>query len=131
MPLKTAIFNLYGKNPYAIIGDIQLAKESSIMPIATDIESTRNERIELRATSYEKTLLTRAATMEHLDLTSFVMRTTVPTAQEIVERTERVVLSERDTLRVLELLENPPKPNKKLIAAAQAWANNQNGLSNQ
>jgi len=31
-----------------------------------------------------------------------------------------VQLSERDSLRVLELLENPPPPNEKLLAAARA-----------
>jgi uncharacterized protein (DUF1778 family) len=29
-------------------------------------------------------------------------------------------LSERDSLRVLDLLENPPAPNAKLLAAARA-----------
>ena len=83
-----------------------------------DTESSRSDRIELRATPHEKALLARAAAMEHLDVTSFVLRAAVPVAREIVERTERVVLSERDTLRVLELLENPPPPNAKLAAAA-------------
>ncbi|MGE5139572.1 MAG: DUF1778 domain-containing protein [Rudaea sp.] len=31
---------------------------------------------------------------------------------------EPIVLSERDSKRVLELLENPPKPTSALIAAA-------------
>jgi len=33
---------------------------------------------------------------------------------------EQVALSERDTLRVLDALENPPAPNAKLLAAAHA-----------
>jgi uncharacterized protein (DUF1778 family) len=32
----------------------------------------------------------------------------------------RIVLSERDTMRVLELLENPPKPTAALRAAARS-----------
>jgi uncharacterized protein (DUF1778 family) len=91
----------------------------------------RSERIELRATPHEKALLTRAAAMEHLDVTSFVMRIAVPAAREIVERTERVLLSERDTLMVLELLENPPPPTAKLARAAKAWADNQTKLDSQ
>lgn len=90
-----------------------------------DTDITRSDRIELRATPHEKALLTRAAAMEHLDVTSFVLRTVVPAAREVVERTERIALSERDTLRVLELLDNPPPPSKKLVAAATAWAKNQ------
>jgi uncharacterized protein (DUF1778 family) len=53
-----------------------------------ETEGTRSDRIELRATPHEKALLMRAAAIEHLDMTSFVMRTAVPAAQEIVERTE-------------------------------------------
>ncbi len=32
---------------------------------------------------------------------------------------ERIVLSKRDTERVLDLLENPPKPTPALLAAAR------------
>jgi len=32
----------------------------------------------------------------------------------------RIMFFERDNLRVLDLLENPPPPNAKLLAAAQA-----------
>jgi uncharacterized protein (DUF1778 family) len=34
--------------------------------------------------------------------------------------TDHLRLSERDSLRVLNLLENPPAPNAKLLAASQA-----------
>jgi len=61
-------------------------------------------------------------------MTSFVMRAALPAAQEVVERTEHIKLSERDTLLVLDLLENPPPPNAKLKAAIRAWAENQKKL---
>ena len=38
----------------------------------------------------------------------------------VIEEADRVKLSGRDSLRVLDLLENPPKPNAKLRAAARA-----------
>jgi uncharacterized protein (DUF1778 family) len=34
--------------------------------------------------------------------------------------TEKIVLSERDALRVLDLLANPPEPNARLLRAAKA-----------
>ncbi len=80
----------------------------------------RSGRIELRATPEEKSLLARAAAYERLDLTSFVMRAALPEARSIVHQAERISLSERDTIRVLDLLENPPKPTEKLIRAARA-----------
>jgi uncharacterized protein (DUF1778 family) len=50
------------------------------------------------------------------------MRAALPAAREVVGRTERIVLSERDSARVLRLLENPPKPTKALLAAARRRA---------
>ena len=81
--------------------------------------TAREDRIELRATKEEKRLLAAAAAYERLDVTSFVMRKVLPAAREVVERAERIVLSERDTERVLKLLENPPKPTPALLAAAR------------
>ena len=80
--------------------------------------AAREDRIELRATREEKRLLAAAA-YERLDMTSFIMRNVLPAAHESVQRAERIALSERDTVRVLELLENPPKPTPALIAAAR------------
>src|SRR5262245_14253973 len=79
----------------------------------------REERIELRATRAEKRLLAAAAAKQRLDITSFVMSAALPTARAIVARAERIALSARDTRRVLALLENPPKPARRLIEAAR------------
>jgi uncharacterized protein (DUF1778 family) len=79
----------------------------------------RDDRIELRTTKEEKRLLTDAAATERLDVTSFIMRCVLPVARETVAKTDRVALSDRDTRRVLELLENPPDPTAALKAAAR------------
>ena len=86
--------------------------------MSTSTES-RDDRIELRTTKAEKRLLAAAAAYERLDVTSFIMRKVLPAAQEAVDRAERIVLSERDSARVLKLLENPPKPTAALLAAAR------------
>jgi uncharacterized protein (DUF1778 family) len=80
---------------------------------------TESGRIELRIRPEEKALLSRAAALRHEDLTGFILRTVLPAAERIVEQSERVELSERDSLRVLELLENPPKPSARLRTAAK------------
>jgi uncharacterized protein (DUF1778 family) len=85
----------------------------------TSVTATRDVRIELRATAEEKRLLGVAAAQERLDVTSFIMRTVLPAAREVVDRAERIVLSERDSLRVLDLLEHPPHPTPALLAAAR------------
>ena len=82
----------------------------------------RDDRIELRASRAEKKLLAAAAAHERLDVTSFILRTVLPAAREVVDRAERIVLTERDSVRVLALLENPPKPTRALLAAARRRA---------
>jgi uncharacterized protein (DUF1778 family) len=81
--------------------------------------ATREGRIELRATTDEKRILTAAAAHQRLDVTTFIMRSALPVAQEIVDKADRIALSERDTTRILDLLENPPPPTSALIAAAR------------
>lgn len=79
-----------------------------------------NDRLSLRIAAEEKSLLMRAAALQHTNLTEFVVRTVVGVARDVIEQNERVELSERDSLHVLHLLEDPPAPNKKLMAAAFA-----------
>ena len=85
----------------------------------------RDDRIEIRTTKEEKRLLMAAAEHERLDLTSFIMRNALPAARDVIEKADRIVLSERDTKRVLELLENPPEPTEALIRAARRWRERQ------
>jgi uncharacterized protein (DUF1778 family) len=89
--------------------------------MATGAKPQEN-RIELRVTKEEKQLLAAAAAYERLDVTSFIMRSALLEARKIVDRAERIVLSERDTARVLKLLGNPPKPTPALLAAARRRA---------
>ena len=85
----------------------------------TTMTTAREDRIELRTTKEEKRLLASAAAYERLDVTSIIMRNVLPAAREVVDRAERIVLSERDTERILKLLEKPPKPTPGLLAAAR------------
>ena len=79
-----------------------------------------NDRMSLRIASEEKSLLIRAAAIQHTNLTEFVIRNVVSAARKIVEESERLALTEKDSLHVLNLLDNPPQPNDKLISAAFA-----------
>jgi len=79
-----------------------------------------NSRMSLRIRAGEKALLLRAVALDHTDLTDFVIRHALSAARAVIREADRIQLSERDSLRVLELLENPPAPNARLLAAAQA-----------
>jgi uncharacterized protein (DUF1778 family) len=81
---------------------------------------TDSGRIELRLRPQEKATLARAATIKRLDLTGYILQTALPQAEADIAEAERVTLSERDSLRVLELLENPPAAPARLMRAAKA-----------
>jgi uncharacterized protein (DUF1778 family) len=79
-----------------------------------------NKRMNLRVSPDTKAKLVRAAALRDTDLTSFVTQTALREAEAVIEAAEVVRLSARDHARVLDLLENPPKPNAKLRAAIAA-----------
>ena len=104
-------FSMYYLNAYSVI------EESTDMP---RIAIEDNSRMSLRIRAEEKALLLRAVALNHTDLTDFVIRHALLAAKAVIEEAEHVQLSGRDSLRVLNLLENPPAPNTKLLAAARA-----------
>ena len=79
-----------------------------------------NKRMNLRVRPEQKAMLMRAAALRNTDLTDFVVQNAVREARIVIEEAERTALSERDSLLVLSLLENPPEPNTKLRAAIAA-----------
>ena len=81
---------------------------------------TDNGRVELRLRPEDKATLTRAASIKRLDLTGYILGAVLPKAEADIAEAERLTLSERDSLRVLDLLENPPSANDRLIRAARA-----------
>ena len=79
-----------------------------------------NSRVSLRIRPEEKALLLRAVALKHTDLTDFVIRHAVRAAEAVIAEADHVQISARDSLRVLHMLENPPAPNARMLAAARA-----------
>lgn len=79
-----------------------------------------NDRLSIRIASDDKSLIMRASAIQHTNLTEFMVKNAVSVARSVIEKSERVDLTRNDSLHILDLLENPPKPNKKLLAAAYA-----------
>ncbi len=79
-----------------------------------------NKRMNLRVSLEVKAKLVRAAALRNTDLTNFITQTALREAEAVIEAAEVIKLSERDYVRVLDLLENPPAPNAKLRAAIAA-----------
>ena len=80
---------------------------------------TDNGRVELRLRPQDKATLTRAASLKRLDL-GYILGKVLPQAEADIAEAERLTLSERDSLRVLALLENPPAAPDRLVRAARA-----------
>ncbi|HMK89314.1 MAG TPA: DUF1778 domain-containing protein [Methylocystis sp.] len=78
-----------------------------------------NGRVELRLDPEDKQTLARAAALSCLDLKSFILSAALPRAKDVILQSEKIRLSERDTLRVLDLLESPPEPPERLVRAAK------------
>ena len=79
-----------------------------------------NSRMSLRIPAEEKAILLRAAALRRTDLTDFVRQHSVSAARAVIQEAEHLELSKRDSVRVLALLENPPKPNARLVNAAKS-----------
>ena len=79
-----------------------------------------NKRMNLRIRPGQKAMLIRAAALKNTGLTDFVIQNALREAKMVIEDAERLFLSERDSLLVLKLLENPPAANARLRAAISA-----------
>lgn len=80
----------------------------------------KTDRFNIRIPAAQKAMIARAAALANKDMTEFILDKIVPEAAAVIEAAETVKVSDRDFLRILELLEHPPKPNAKLRAAIAA-----------
>lgn len=78
-----------------------------------------NDRMAVRLRPEEKATILRAAALTNTDLTSFVVEHALSAARTVIDESEALQLSARDSLRVLEYLENPPPVNDTLKKAAR------------
>ena len=60
-----------------------------------------------------------AVALEHTDMIDFIPRHALDAARKLFEQAGHVMLSGRDSLRVLIALEIPQAPNAKLLSAAR------------
>ncbi|HEX4767703.1 MAG TPA: DUF1778 domain-containing protein [Lichenihabitans sp.] len=76
----------------------------------------------MRLRPEDKATLARAAAIERLDLTGYILRNILPHAEATIAEHEQLALSERDSLRVLALLDDPPAAPSRLVRAARSGA---------
>ena len=85
----------------------------------SQIAIEKNSRVAMRIQPGDKAKLIRAGALQQTDLTDFILRNALLAADAVIDNAERVRLTEKDSSRVLALLENPPTPNPRMLAAAK------------
>ncbi len=93
---------------------------------AKQIAKPRTERLEARVPAPTKELIARAASLEGVTLTDFVIATLQKSAAEMVRKHEVLNLSVSDSAAFAKAMLAPPKPNQKL---AQAFSRHQQSVT--
>jgi uncharacterized protein (DUF1778 family) len=79
------------------------------------------KRITARVSNRVRDTLEQAAELLGATVNQFVVQTAYLEAQRVIERESVIRLTQKDARRVLALLDNPPKPNKRLKDAVKAF----------
>jgi uncharacterized protein (DUF1778 family) len=87
----------------------------------TRSQTAKRDRMHLRLDGRTKRTLERAAAYEEKTVSDFVLATATAAAERVIERHERVTLSQPDWDVFFDLLVNPPEPNKTLKAAIRRY----------
>ncbi|THB66337.1 MAG: DUF1778 domain-containing protein [Gammaproteobacteria bacterium] len=88
------------------------------MSINTERKETR---LVARTSSEIQEIIQRAADYSGATISQFLIDSAMEKACRIIERTETLQLSMSGADALYAALENPPKPNKKLIEAAKKY----------
>jgi uncharacterized protein (DUF1778 family) len=75
------------------------------------------ERLDVRIDAEDKALLAKAAALEGMKLSAFVMGPALKHARRIVRDSEQIQTTARGYKDLLEALDNPPAPTKALKTA--------------
>lgn len=81
----------------------------------------KQDRIGARVPREVYETLCRAAELTGATVNQFLVQAALKEAQEVIERQEVIRLSPRGWSWLLDLMENPPKPNAKMKAALKRY----------
>ena len=75
------------------------------------------KRLTTRITDHVQEKLQAAADLVGATLNQFVVQAALEKAEKVIESESMIVLTRRESLRLLEMIENPPPRNKKFLEA--------------
>ncbi len=87
------------------------------------MSALKKQRIDLRLTDEDKSLIEEAAAMSNQTITQFMVASASERAAQVIEQHRRLVLNEESWDLVMEALSNPPAPNARLKSAAKRLQN--------
>ena len=87
------------------------------------------KRLTTRITDHVQEKLQVAADIVGATLNQFVVQAALEKADKVIESESTIVLTRRESLRVLELIENPPPRNEKFIEAQARYQRIKNDAS--
>jgi uncharacterized protein (DUF1778 family) len=99
-------------------GGVRVAKNARAVKSMTP----NSVRFEMRIDPRSKTLIERAAVITGQTLTDYAVSILVESAMTVIERHERLVMTDRDRDRFLAALDRPAKPLPELKRAAKIHA---------
>ncbi len=82
---------------------------------------SKEKRIDLRVSQEQKELLERAAELRGMSLSIYLLSYCLAAAQADLAVHQKLVLSDKDRDLFLQLLANPPKPEKALVEAMRQF----------
>lgn len=82
------------------------------------MSALKKQRIDLRLTDDDKSIIEEAAAMSNQSITQFMVSSASERAVKVIEQHRRLVLSEESWNLVMDVISNPPAPNDKLKRAA-------------
>ncbi len=81
---------------------------------------TREMRLGFRVDLETKKLVERAAVIERRSITDFCLTAIAQASRDAIERSQTLVLTDRDQMIFFDTLMNPPEPNQRLRRAFRA-----------
>ena len=75
------------------------------------------KRLTTRLTSHVQEKLQVAADLVGATLNQFVVQAALEKAEKVIESESTIILTRRESFRLLEMMENPPARNKKFLQA--------------
>ncbi|TDN55390.1 uncharacterized protein (DUF1778 family) [Buttiauxella sp. JUb87] len=87
------------------------------------MSALKKQRIDLRLTDDDKSMIEEAAAMSNQTITQFMVASASERAAEIIEQHRRLLLNKESWNLVMDAISNPPAPNERLNRAVKRLQN--------